>query len=158
MHLSSSVVPTILQLNGTNEKILVTRPAPPIPQSKPVESSPTLIHEDLLLIDFSASSPPKSSSIDALFSDLFVNPSAPTKKPDEVQLKQLKTTTTNETVTTPSEFVAKVVQGVTEQLKNDFPRFDSSRKDYTPPLIRRFTIPYPSQSSSTSAAYQNVYR
>lgn len=55
----------------------------------------------------------------------------------------------------PRQFVAKVVSGVTEQLKHDFPRMDGTKKDYTPPLVRRFTVPYP---SSNHSPYYNLPR
>jgi len=54
----------------------------------------------------------------------------------------------------PHQFVAKVVTGVTEQLKNDFPRLNSSKKEHTPPLVRKFTVPYPSNPSS----YYNLHQ
>jgi len=173
------IVPTILQLNEKNEKVLVTRPAPPVPSqskpkpnSKPNESS---IHEDLLLIDFSCSSASSSSPIDHKLTDPFIgqaSSSFSSHQPISTENKCLtrrktdEISTTNDLKTNPSEFVAKVVQGVTEQLKNDFPRYDSSKKDLTPPLVRRFTVPYPpshhhlqnSTQSQSTTFYENFYR
>lgn len=55
-------------------------------------------------------------------------------------------------LTDAQKFVEKVVTGVTEQLKNDFPNLNSTKKEYTPPIVRRFIVPYPSNQSS----YYNI--
>lgn len=159
VHFSDLVVPTVLHLNEKNEKIVVTRPSPPVPQSKP-DKSASSIHEDLLLIDFTSATPPASSSIDQTFDELFIRPSSnPPPPPSSTTTNRIdsrQASTMPDPQINPSEFVAKVVHGVTEQLKNDFPRSESSKKDFTPPLVRRFTIPYPpSQSTRT---YENIYR
>jgi hypothetical protein len=137
-------------MNGTNRnKPIVTRPPPPIPKE------PSTITDDLLLIDFSESPLPQKTSEKKIeennsLEQLVTNhhhhhyqrqqsPIIQTSYPSPV-IQQRFSSNIND----PQKFVAKVVTGVTEQLKNDFPRLNSSKKEFTPPLVRRFTVPYPS--------------
>ncbi|CAF1037749.1 unnamed protein product [Adineta steineri] len=147
------IVSNILQLNNSNKnKPIITRAPPPIPKSAPT------ISDDLLLIDFSDTSLQKTSN------ELTQNQSLkPSNEPIQNQSFKPLTTTiesiqssdnqpkfTNN-LNNAQQFVTKVVTGVTEQLKNDFPRLNSSKTEYTPPLVRRFTIPYPT-------SYYNLHR
>ena len=162
---ASLVVSNILQMNGSKKnKPVVTRPPPPIPQAPPTISS------DLLLIDFSdLSSAKTSSSLEkSQQSRSSHQPSLPSSIPTPPPLPPPPTTTTVATeyvrrspqiprrfsnrAIDSQQFVAQVVSGVTEQLKNDFPQLNSSSsssKQYTPPLVRRFTVPYPSTYYNT---------
>ena len=139
------VVSNILQMNASNKnKPIITRPPPPIPKNPPA------INDDLLLIDFSTSSPQNHS-----FEQLLTTPPPPPPLPplplpiesshSSPQIQRQFSTNLLDS----QQFVAKVVSGVTEQLKHDFPRANSASHEYTPPLVRKFTIPYPSSYYNT---------
>jgi hypothetical protein len=137
-------------MNRSNKnKPIITRAPPPVPKTPPT------ITDDLLLIDFSDSSPKKSSEnpIDQnhSFEQLRTNHQS---SPLLIQSSYSSPVTQqrfSNNIIDSQQFVAKVVTGVTEQLKNDFPRLNSSKKEFTPPLVRRFSIPYPS-------SYYNIHR
>ncbi len=135
-------------MNKSNKnKPIITRAPPPVPKSPPT------IADDLLLIDFSDSSPQKSSAKPepmAPFDRLLTPPPAPLIEPPRSSPPIQQRFSTH--AIDSQQFVAKVVAGVTEQLKHDFPRIHSSQQEFTPPLVRRFTVPYPSSS------YYNVHR
>jgi hypothetical protein len=130
-------------MNGTNKnKPVITRaPPPPPPTSVPKTTPP--INEDLLLIDFSDIPTEKP------LEKLLTNHQTPIIQTSHLSPPIPQRFSNN--VTDSQQFVAKVVSGVTEQLKNDFPRLNSTTKEYTPPLVRRFTVPYPS-------SYYNFHR
>ncbi len=144
-------------MNGTNKnKPIITRAPPPIPQNS------STITDDLLLIDFNDSSPQKPpQNIEQKSSENFENHSleqlltihsSPTIIESSYSSPQVQRRFSTTNLIDPQQFVAKVVTGVTEQLKNDFPRTNLSKKQFTPPLVRRFKVPYPSSS------YYNVQR
>ena len=135
-------------MNGSNKnKPLITRPPPPIPQT------PSTISNDLLLIDFSDIAPAeKPSQANSLIQPSFtVRIPPPPPAPSESTRRSPQPPRRFSTNPINShQFVAQVVTGVTEQLKNDFPQLNSSSPNqYTPPLVRRFTIPYPSTYYNT---------
>jgi len=140
-----SVVSNILQLNETNNqtRAVVTRPAPPVPKAPPT------ISEDLFLIDFSDYSPVKSPENDILSFDPLILNETPSTMQNLPASPIIQTRFSNQTID-PQLFVANVVNGVTEQLKNDFPRLNIDKKDYTPPLVRKFTVPYPTSYYNTT--------
>jgi len=143
------IVPNILQMNGTKkDKPIITRAPPPVPKTSPK------IVDDLLLIDFSACPPQQESSetIDQniSFDPLITNHQSPVIETPPSSSSRPRPIFSNNLIDA-QQFVAKVVTGVTEQLKHDFPGLNSSKKEYTPPLIRRFTVPYPS-------SYYNIHR
>lgn len=139
-------------MNGANKnKPVITRAPPPVPKDLP------RITDDLFLIDFSDTPPQKEPEENNSFEQLMINQqytSPPIIQPISYPspVTQPRFSHTNN-VTDPHQFVAKVVTGVTEQLKNDFPRLNSTTTttEITPPLVRRFTIPYPS-------TYYNLHR
>lgn len=130
-------------MNGSHKnQPVITRAPPPVPKNPPT------ISDDLLLIDFSDSSPPKINQNHS-FDPLITHHPPPNLEPSSSS-PQIQPTFAHNLID-PQQFVAKVVSGVTEQLKNDFPRLNSSKKDFTPPLVRRFTVPYPT-------SYYNIQR
>jgi len=134
-------------MNGTNKnKPVITRAPPPPPPSIPKTTLP--INEDLLLIDFSTTSTEKPHQNNS-FEQLLTN--HPTPIIPTLHLSSPTPQRFSNNVIDSQQFVAKVVSGVTEQLKNDFPRLNSTTKEFTPPLVRRFTVPYPS-------TYYNFHR
>ncbi|UJR20318.1 hypothetical protein I4U23_023449 [Adineta vaga] len=149
------IVSNILQLNASNKnKPVITRPPPPVPKNPPT------IVDDLLLIDFSDSPPQNSftqrnqnkSSEQIIANHQLVTFETPPSSSSSSSDTQQKLPARNPLDS--HQFIANVVSGVTEQLKNDFPRMNLSKKDYTPPLIRRFTVPYP----PTQSSYYNLQR
>ncbi|CAF1589482.1 unnamed protein product, partial [Adineta ricciae] len=159
------IVPNILQLNGSNKsKPIVTRPPPPVPKS------PQTIVDDLLLIDFS-DSPPQNSSTktkspeqvhrnrDLITVETSIPPPPLPPPPPSLPTPPLPSYENHPRAPSKAhldsyQFVANVVSGVTEQLKHDFPRMNPRKKDYTPPLVRRFTVPFP----PTQTSYYNLQR
>jgi activated CDC42 kinase 1 len=140
------IVSNILQMNGSNKnKPIITRAPPPVPKTT------RTITDDLFLIDFSDSSPEKIESNHTLEQLMTIHPSSsPPMIENSHSSPQVQQRFSNNLIDA-QQFVAKVVTGVTEQLKNDFPRSNTSKRDFTPPLVRRFTVPYPS-------SYYNIQR
>jgi len=131
-------------MNGSNKnKPIITRPPPPVPKTT------STITDDLFLIDFSDSSPRKIEQNHSHEQLMTIHPSPPIIESSHSS-PQVQQRFSNNLIDA-QQFVAKVVTGVTEQLKNDFPRSNTSNQDFTPPLVRRFTVPYPS-------SYYNVQR
>jgi hypothetical protein len=139
-------------LNGSNKnKPIITRAPPPPPTPKPTST----ISDDLLLIDFSDLSPQKP--VQRIEANTSFEQIIPTHRSPIIEHSHSLSYTQpkfSSNVIDPQQFVAKVVSGVTEQLKHDFPRSNSTKKDFTPPLVRRFTVPYPSNQTS----YYNTHR
>ena len=132
-------------MNESNKtKPIVTRPPPPIPKTT------TTVTDDLFLIDFSDSSPAKIEANHSLEQLSTIQFSPPTTIEPSQPLPQVQQRFSNNSIDA-HRFVAQVVTGVTEQLKLDFPRSNNSNQDFTPPLVRRFTVPYPS-------TYYNIQR
>ena len=158
-------MPNILQLNGPSApKPLVTRSAPPIPKHLPTVNKKD---DDLFLIDLTDSpaqqcSTPFTTTAAATATTTVVTTEERTPcasraleicEPVDVsskKLSDLSRTVGRDTAIKSridsERFVAKVVSGVTEQLKNDFPRFHCSSHELSPPHVRRFTVPYPSKN------------
>lgn len=139
-------------MNGSSRnKPVVTRPPPPVPQTAPT------ICKDLLLIDFSdipnrKSSPEKATQSNQSSFTLRIPPPPPPPPPSSESTRRSpqppRRFSTNPLDS--HQFIAQVVTGVTEQLKHDFPQLNSSSpQQFTPPLVRRFTIPYPSTYYNT---------
>ncbi len=140
------VVSNILQMNGSNKnKPIITRAPPPVPKTT------RTITDDLFLIDFSDSSPEKIESNHTLEQLMTMHPSSPPPMTENSHSSPQVQQRFSNNLIDAQQFVAKVVTGVTEQLKNDFPHSNTSKRDFTPPLVRRFTVPYPS-------SYYNIQR
>ncbi|CAF3271545.1 unnamed protein product, partial [Rotaria sp. Silwood2] len=148
-------VSNVLQLNGTKkEPPIITRAPPPIPKSPPK------ILNDLLSIDFSGSSTGKSSdkivennSFEQLITNNQSRINESSRSSSSLSSSYNRQKFSNNLIDS-QKFVEKVITGVTEQLKNDFPRLNSTKKEFTPPVVRRFTVPYPQNQSS----YYNLQR
>ncbi|CAF1513883.1 unnamed protein product [Rotaria magnacalcarata] len=152
-HDNVQIVSNVLQLNGSmKDKPIITRAPPPIPRSLPT------ITGDLPLIDLSDSRPEKTSdkSNQNNSSERFItNHQQPIIDSSHSCSSSYSRQRFSNNLTDSQKFVEKVVTGVTEQLKNDFPKLNSMKTEFTPPVVRRFTIPYPPPNQSS---YYNVQR
>ncbi|CAF1406152.1 unnamed protein product [Rotaria sp. Silwood1] len=161
------IVSNVLQLNGSKKDTpIITRAPPPIPKTSPK------IVNDLLSIDFNSSSSGTETRTGKSSTKIDQNNSVTqltTNNRSTIIESSHRSSSSTSLISTPSfhnrqkfsnntidsqKFIEKVVTGVTEQLKNDFPRLNSAKKEFSPPVVRKFTIPYQSDQSS----YYNLQR